>query len=46
MITENKKQEQCIKVWINSQLFFWIDMKFLLNQNLFEAPWSNFKYGS
>lgn len=46
MITENKKQNQCIKVWITCKVFFWIDMKYLLNQNLFEEPWSNYKYGS
>ena len=41
-----RSEDKVIKVWLNNQVFFWIDIKFLLNQNLFEEPWSNFKYGS
>lgn len=40
-----RSEDKVIKVWLNNQVFFWIDIKFLLNQNLFEEPWSNFRYG-
>ena len=42
---ENQKQNMYIKMWISSQVFFYINIDVLFKFDVFSEPWSNYRYG-